>query len=573
MDSTSVDLPTFLAELRNTTSQEEVARSLLRAVQRQVHEATGDDRGSELLPCVLYLRGAQGYRAILTDTPPTTKDTPDRHDRLPSHTAWRWMLDHGEAVFINVTRREVGPAYEDSASATREDNATRDIQTVSKETRELLARHQATHLYGSPLRRGPSDPEGMLVVAWRCPPSSGRPLRAWRRAGAVVQLLLDVAAPFVLSRPPAPASSEQGLEGLPALGASMRPVLRTLQTFAADDANILLTGPTGVGKTSLARWAHERSDRYKGPYRELHLQRYRPDQLLAYLFGWEKGAFTDAKASYPGEVGQADGGTLLLDEVGELSPDAQSQLLQFMLTRRYRRLGQRGEDHVADVRIIAATNRDLRLAVDAGAFREDLFFRLTERPVQILPMSERRDELAGWARFLARRPRSPELPQRAVELDDEAIATLVVQSWPGNLHDLNNVVGMARDLATAERRQGGALITVAHVQQALALRPGTTVEQPCSALRVAARAWLDELERRCPLGLGEGGGDPPPLGWSDARGIFRSYLLQEAVARYGVKEAFERLGAGARVTGRSYNREEDKAEEHTRAFEGRLRRR
>ena len=568
MDEAPRDLPELLRALREASSQEASARVLLSAVLALAEEATSLDRGSHLLHGALYLHSEQGYRGMILDERTPTGAALAPHDQLPSQTAWRWLVSHGEAVFINVASREVGPADPDSGTPHQEEAESRPHESVSKATRELLAAHEGTHLYGVPVRRDQGSCGAMLVIAWRCPVRAGAPLLAWEEIGAQVQMLTDVAAPWLLSRAPMQGKVDLDLTGMPVVGLQMRPVLTTLRTFARGDANLLLTGPSGVGKTRLARWAHDQSARKGSQYRELHLQRYRPDTLLAYLFGWERGAFTDARQSYAGEVAQADGGTLFLDEIGELPTEAQSQLLQFLLTHSYRRLGHRGQDAHANVRIIAATNRDLAAAVRDGSFREDLYYRLAARPVSIPGLSERRDEIASWSTLFANGGASSSPATPGVEIEPEALAMLEVHSWPGNLHDLNNIVGMARELADGDE-QGPTRIKARHVVQALGLQPSTGATTTAIALRSAAQTWLDELARRCPDGLPDAN-PAPPLGWSDCKGLLRSYLLLEAIGRYGLKDAFIRLGAGARVEGRSYNREETLARSRIAHFEAGL---
>ncbi len=216
----------------------------------------------------------------------------------------------------------------------------------------------------------------------------------------------------------------------------MRALLREAERVAPFDAPVLIEGETGSGKELLARFVHDRSARRGRPLVAVNCAAI-PDELLeAEFFGHARGAFTGAAASRPGLVEAADGGALFLDEVGELSPRAQSLLLRVLQEREYRRVGE-VRLRRSDFRLIAATHRHLGERAAAGEFRADLFYRLCVVRLELPPLRERRDELGAIAEALlarlARRFRVP--PPR---LSGEALATLAGREWPGNIRELES---------------------------------------------------------------------------------------------------------------------------------------
>src|SRR5262249_7450564 len=150
------------------------------------------------------------------------------------------------------------------------------------------------------------------------------------------------------------------------------------------------------------------------------------------LFGWRKGAFTGALKDNPGALGRAEGGTLFIDEVDKLSLRAQTGLLHVLEERMYRPLGDPGSERPANVRFIAGTNANLSQAVKEGRLREDLYYRINVLPVQLPPLAERRDEVAAWAIFMARRRHEESYAGGQAELSQGAIAVLIAEPWPGN---------------------------------------------------------------------------------------------------------------------------------------------
>ncbi|MBM3335283.1 sigma-54-dependent Fis family transcriptional regulator, partial [Candidatus Sumerlaeota bacterium] len=210
-----------------------------------------------------------------------------------------------------------------------------------------------------------------------------------------------------------------------------------IANVARGDATALITGQTGVGKELVARAIHRASARRDGPFVDLNCAGL-PDEnlLLSELFGHERGAFTDAKALKKGRFELAQGGTLLLDEVSDLSPNAQGKLLRVIETRQFSRLGGlRALD--VDCRIICATNADLAEAVAQGRFREDLFYRINVFPIHVPPLRERPDDIPALARYFVgqfgEKYRRPD-----TGLDDEALEMLCSYSWPGNVRELRN---------------------------------------------------------------------------------------------------------------------------------------
>jgi PAS domain S-box-containing protein len=234
------------------------------------------------------------------------------------------------------------------------------------------------------------------------------------------------------------------------LAPAMREVIEAADVLSQDDyATVLLLGETGVGKSWLARRIHQRSARGKKPFFDINCAGLAPQLLESELFGYERGAFTGAAGTKRGLVEAADGGTLLLDEVGELPTNVQAQLLTFLDERRFRRVGGTRVMQ-ADVRILAATNVNLADRVASGRFRKDLFYRLSVFPISMPPLRERLDEIPGLARSIL-----AELGGRAsrrvrTNLAPGVTSALQRYDWPGNLRELRNALERALILSRGD---------------------------------------------------------------------------------------------------------------------------
>lgn len=247
----------------------------------------------------------------------------------------------------------------------------------------------------------------------------------------LIAAMLEAAA----GRPEAPIHADPKMTAL----------LERLAQVAPSEASVLITGESGTGKEILARFLHASSRRAGGPFVALNCAALPENLLESELFGHEKGAFTGAVAMRRGKFEQAHRGTLLLDEIGEMDLRLQAKLLRALQEREIDRLGG-GAPVKVDVRIIAATNRDLREAVAQGRFREDLYYRLNVLEFRIPPLRERRLDILPLARhFAARYARANGLPERP--LSPEAAEALLAHDWPGNVRELENTIHRAVLLA------------------------------------------------------------------------------------------------------------------------------
>ncbi len=217
----------------------------------------------------------------------------------------------------------------------------------------------------------------------------------------------------------------------------MRKILSLVEQVAPTKATVLLLGESGTGKTLTARLIHELSPRRDKPFVKVNCAAIPENLLEAELFGYEKGAFTGAVRSKPGWLEIADGGTIFLDEVGEIPLPLQSKLLRFIQEREFERLGSTRTLKV-DVRIIAATNQDLEKLVYEGKFREDLFYRINVFPIYIPPLRERKEDIPGLVKFFLNKLEKEY--GRKLVLSPEALQKLVEYSWPGNVRELENVL-------------------------------------------------------------------------------------------------------------------------------------
>jgi transcriptional regulator with GAF, ATPase, and Fis domain len=223
--------------------------------------------------------------------------------------------------------------------------------------------------------------------------------------------------------------------------AALKAVLALCDKVAASNATVLLLGETGTGKEVAARYVHHASDRRDAPFVAINCAALTETLLESELFGHEKGAFTGAVSQKIGRFEMADGGTLFLDEIGEISPSTQVKLLRVLQDQEFVRVG--GTRVVAcDVRIIAATNRDLKAAIADGRFREDLYYRLNVFPVPVPPLRERRDDIPALADHVIQRS-AREFGRPAPRLSVDALAVLTAHRWPGNVRELQNVIERA----------------------------------------------------------------------------------------------------------------------------------
>ncbi|HKU13627.1 MAG TPA: sigma 54-interacting transcriptional regulator [Steroidobacteraceae bacterium] len=267
-----------------------------------------------------------------------------------------------------------------------------------------------------------------------------------------------------------------------ALGSSRRwhEVLTQATKVAATETTVLLTGESGTGKEVVARFIHRGSPRRAGPFVALNCAAL-PEQLLeSELFGHERGAFTGAQTVHSGKIEQASGGVLFLDEVAEMSPSVQAKFLRVLQEREYQRLGST-RTLKADVRVLAATNRDLKSAIARGTFREDLYYRLAVFDIALPPLRERTEDIPLLVdAFLDNAARSVGHP--AAGIADEARARLLEYRWPGNVRELRNVIERAVILCE------GGLIRKEHLPLSV-----TTASEPAAASSGSAAPTLSGM--------------------------------------------------------------------------------
>jgi DNA-binding NtrC family response regulator len=256
----------------------------------------------------------------------------------------------------------------------------------------------------------------------------------------------------------------------------MQAVLELVAQVGPSKASILICGESGTGKELIAEAIHQASPRAKAPMVRLHCAALSESLLESELFGHERGAFTGAIARREGRFRQADGGTLFLDEIAEISPSVQVKLLRFLQERTFERVGG-NETLKVDVRVIAATNRDLGAEIKKGSFREDLFYRLNVVTVELPPLRERRADIPALASFFLRRY-SAENGKSIETFSNDALEALLQYQWPGNVRELENVVERAVvlcDAARVEKRHLPASVVPSDLRDTPPAIPGSTI--------------------------------------------------------------------------------------------------
>jgi two-component system nitrogen regulation response regulator GlnG len=228
-------------------------------------------------------------------------------------------------------------------------------------------------------------------------------------------------------------------ERLPLIGRSpaMQEIYRTIARLTTADLTVMINGESGTGKELVARALHDYGKRRSGPFVAINMAAIPRELIESELFGHERGAFTGATTRSQGRFEQANGGTLFLDEIGDMPPEAQTRLLRVLQEGEFTSVGGR-QPIKANVRIIAATHRDLRNAIRQGQFREDLYYRLNVVPIRLPPLRERVEDIPLLARHFLERAQDDGLPSKT--LDQGAVEQLKRYSWPGNVREVENLM-------------------------------------------------------------------------------------------------------------------------------------
>ena len=283
---------------------------------------------------------------------------------------------------------------------------------------------------------------------------------------------------------------------LPLIGRSpaMQEVYRVIARVVSNDLTVLISGESGTGKELVARAIHDLGPRRRAPFVAINMAAIPRELIEAELFGHERGAFTGAQARSAGRFEQAAGGTLFLDEIGDMPIEAQTRLLRVLQSGEFTSVG--GARAIrADVRIVAATNRDLSRLVASGQFREDLFYRLNVVPIVLPSLRERRQDVPLLARHFLDRAAEGGLPHR--QLSEAAVAALARHDWPGNVRELENLM---RRLAVLSRDEVIAATDVA-AELGAPQEPGPSID---IGIEQAVRARIARIEREEPHRLDDG---------------------------------------------------------------------
>src|SRR6202790_3560216 len=247
----------------------------------------------------------------------------------------------------------------------------------------------------------------------------------------------------------------------------MQEIFATITRVAPTRATVLLCGESGVGKDMIARAIHHHSPRDGRPFVKINCTALPENLMESELFGYEKGAFTGANLTKPGKFEQADTGTVFLDEIGDVPTSIQVKLLRILQEREFERLGSNKTRHI-DVRVLAATNVDLRAALEQGTFREDLYYRLNVLPINIPPLRERKEDIPYLAGHFVKKLKN-DLGTPVQSISEAAIQRLLEYHWPGNVRELENAIERSLVLAN------GAVLDAADIRLDLSPKPRMAV--------------------------------------------------------------------------------------------------
>ncbi len=317
---------------------------------------------------------------------------------------------------------------------------------------------------------------------------------------------------------PAPS----GNEALPMIGrsAAMQDVYRTIARVVPTDLTVMILGESGTGKELVARALHDLGPRRTAPFVAINMAAIPRELIETELFGHERGAFTGAAQRASGRFEQAQGGTLFLDEIGDMPMDAQTRLLRVLQSGEYSMVGG-AQLRRADVRIVAATHKDLRRLIAAGQFREDLYYRLNVVPIRLPPLRARRDDIAELARHFLAQAEAEGLPRRM--LDPGAIAWLAQREWPGNVRQLQNAIRRIAALAREEVVTEAVARMWIEEDEPLDHAPSAAALPPAEAsFEEVVRDWLDR-------NLASGATFPPPGLYDRLLGEFERPLIELAL--------------------------------------------
>lgn len=319
------------------------------------------------------------------------------------------------------------------------------------------------------------------------------------------ELLSIVSRALAEPRKPAQAkTSDDGSEAIPLIGrsAAMQDIYRMLARMMQTDLTVMINGESGTGKELVARALHDYGRRRNGPFVAINMAAIPRDLIEAELFGHERGAFTGAQHRSSGRFEQAEGGTLFLDEIGDMPMDAQTRLLRVLQQGEYTTVGGRTPIKT-DVRIVAATNKDLRSEIGEGRFREDLFYRLNVVPVRLPPLRERAEDIPDLARHFFKQGETDGLQSK--QLSPDALDLLKRYPWPGNVRELENLV---RRLAALYPQEEISAEIIANELAAPVQGPGQSEFGASLGDLTVSQAIEQYLQRH----FGSFGGSLPPPG-------------------------------------------------------------
>lgn len=429
------------------------------------------------------------------------------------------LCDTLEYGGYQVQATESGEAALQLLTQTRVDMVISDINMDGMDGHELLQQLRA---------RFPVMPV-VLITAFG---SIGSSVRAMRE-GAVDYLLKPFKPEQLLATVEKYLAQKVSGSSQPvAIEPSSQQLLGLARKVAQSDATVLISGESGTGKEVLAQYIHQQSKRASGPFVAINCAAIPENMLEATLFGHEKGSFTGAYQSSPGKFEQAEGGTILLDEISEMDIGLQAKILRILQEREVERLGSRKTLQL-DVRVIATTNRDLRACVREGRFREDLFYRLSVFPLAWQPLRHRRQDIVPLAERLLQQ-HAARMGRGATTLDARARQELMSHDWPGNVRELDNVLQRALII------QDGNVISAA----SLALMAEAPHDAPVLVDTTAGDTWQTPSDAAI---HNHSDADSQVLG-NDLKQREFEIILQTLKKQHGRrKETAEALGVSART--------------------------